>query len=215
MWCRDDLFYTANEIEHRFIQDEFGGTKGTLNEDIRDPKIGYTKAFNKLANSDDYKRFVLEMKETFENVPLIGPKAIEEFNEHLRRYPGQHSVHHKHLIETMYYMAVHKPEKELFEGLVELVAARGESTPEVVSKLTAARASYEPAKEALKAWIKAIDPDDNMDQNDRLEYSVFEIVMDMRRAGIEQLLNDIKIKDEQARTQAINFSFLVGDVVEK
>ena len=61
---------------------------------------------------------VRNILDCYRNVAINGPRDIREWHVYLRKFPDQYDVHHQHLLETRYFMALALAEKAMFQGLV-------------------------------------------------------------------------------------------------
>lgn len=93
LWCRDDIYYAQRLTNHIFSEPE----------------------------AKMLRRFparVRNILDCYRNVAINGPRDIREWHVYLQKFPDQYNVHHQHLLETRYFMALAKAEKTMFEGLV-------------------------------------------------------------------------------------------------
>jgi hypothetical protein len=191
LWCRDDLYYSAQTMNRLF---------GAHPDEAL------------LKDNGKFSAKVDEIKYCYRNVAMIGPRAIDLFNGHLQRYPGNRFIHTKHKLETQAYIDIAKAESKLFTTLVQWQLA-GRDKNKFVADFQEADTLYKAAYATTMQWVDNMYPaivgqPPNPDRDDFARYA---LALQNRSRGIEALLTT-------PANQQPDMSFLGGeenDVVEK
>lgn len=93
LWCRDDIYY-AQRLTNRIFNE---------------PPARMLRRF---------PARVRNILDCYRNVAINGPRDVREWHAYLQKFPDQYNVHHSHLLETRYFMALAKAESAMFQGLV-------------------------------------------------------------------------------------------------
>ncbi len=189
LWCRDDLYYT-----NQALIELFGKTPNAAL--LNDP----AKFAEKVAEIDQCQR----------NVQMIAPRALDEFQAHLARYPGNKPIHAKHILETQAYQEISKAEGKLFDTLVQWQINGQKLNPALIGAFQEADSLYQAAYPVTMKWVDFMyplvpgQPFDPM----RADSEQYATGLKDRSRGIEALLT-------LPSNQKPDMSFLESEVVEK
>lgn len=193
MWCRDDLYYAYQTMDDMFDQN--------------DEKVLNTPAA--------YNAKVAEIRDCYRNVDMIAPRAVDELNRDMGIFPGNRSVHLKHVDETNSYRAIGAAESKLFNALVIWQNADRKLTPEVKQALLAALPEYDKAISVTYSWVDKMYPvlenrqtGEKFVNPDRADFERYVNALKTRKAGIQNMLNT-------APNVKPDMSFLREKVVER
>jgi len=194
LWCRDDIYYAT----------------GLVNSVFNGPTPIYEVDFSIPANAVLFANKVAEIRDCYRNVPMVGPKSLDQFDRHLRNYPFNKSLHDKHILETKGYMAIAKAESALFEALMLWHYNRYQLTSGVIEKFTNVLPVYDEAIKATTEWLDHIFPSAPGTPFDpeRTEYQVYISNLQGRKIGVQNLL---KLQP----TERPNLDFLEAATVER
>jgi hypothetical protein len=188
MWCRDDMYYTGQLMNAMF-------GKAPVPALLEGANLNRRRA---------------EVLTCARNIQMIGPRAIELFNEHLGRFPRNEAVHRKHILETQAFIDGSKAESKLFETLVQWHLGGRKMTPELRASFLQARDLYQTASKTTLKWVDNLYPpvegqpaDPNRADNEKFVFG-----LEARAKGIEGILS-------AGPTDQPDMAFLADEVVER
>ena len=169
MWCRDDVYYMGELIDRMFgphMDAALVADQNSLNDRID------------------------EATDCARNVAMIGPRAIDLFNDHLNRYPMNITIHKKHIMETQAFVADAKAELKLLSALVDWRKKEGKLDNELVGEFQAADDLYKEAAKVSQAWVDGMYPvvEGQAPNADRDDSERYVNALQDRSRGIEALL---------------------------
>jgi hypothetical protein len=172
LWCRDDLYYTGDTMRRLF---------------------GPTPDNTLLANADYFNDKVQEIHDCYRNIQMVVPRAVDLFNDHLARYPGNRNIHNKHILETLSYKEIAKAEIRLFDALVawQNNGRKVDDRDGVIRRsLMEADDLYRRAYPVTMTWVDNIYPvrEGSRPNPDRADFERYANELQMRREGIQALL---------------------------
>ncbi|MCL2648143.1 MAG: hypothetical protein FWD61_14215 [Phycisphaerales bacterium] len=194
LWCRDDLYYATS-----LVNSVFNGPVPIYEVDFSIPE-----------NVALFNSKVAEIRDCYRNVPMVGPKALDQFARHLRNYPTNKTLHEKHILETKAYMSIAKAESALFESLLVWHANRYKLTDTVVKTFTEVLPVYDEAIKATTEWVDYLFPSapgTPLDP-DRAEYQIYINNLQGRKLGIQSIL-------QAQPTEHPSLDFLEPETVER
>jgi len=194
LWCRDDMYYTQQTVRDLF------GPGGLVDRTAPNDSAGL-----ELINAKE-----AEVKDCYRNVAMIGPKALDQFNLHLGRYPMNKAIHQKHIKETKSYMVMAKAEDSLLDALILWQNAGRKVTPAVRSAFEAALPLYDDSIATAEIWVNEIYPvrEGQPYNPERMDSEKYVIALKTRKAGIENIL-------KAAAEQQPDLSFLSEETIER
>jgi hypothetical protein len=141
---------------------------------------------------------------------MIAPKSIEEFGQHLLRYPGNRAIHQKHIKETRSYEVMAKAELAMLQGLIAFQREGRKLTPVSRPALEAVLPAYDESIAAATAWVDELYPirEGQPINPERMESEKYVIALQSRKRGIENLL---KLQPEEKA----DMSFLAEETLER
>ncbi|MGN6370194.1 MAG: hypothetical protein ACTHN5_18210 [Phycisphaerae bacterium] len=203
MWCRDDLYYSGENLMRMFSHAAQNPAHNVLDSTSPD--------FDPYA----YSRKVQELRDCYRNVDMIAPKAVDLFNQDMVKYPTNKSVHVNHVLETQSYQAIGAAEKKLFEALVIWNNGGRKMTQGTKQPFLDALPAYDHAIEVTYAWVDKMYPvlhDPNSGTTyvnpDRSDFERYVNALKVRKSGIENML-------KTAPNEKPDMSFLQEEVVER
>ncbi len=181
LWCRDDLCYCQQTAVDLFANPA------------------------ESPSPEEFNNKILEVRDCYRNVQMIVPRALEEFDQHLGRFPYNESIHRKHINETIAMKSIGQAESQLFEALVRWQLDGRKLTPEATRKFADALPLFEEALRMTTKWVDAMymPPDPN-----RADYEKYMNALKSRITGIQNIL-------KAQPGEALDMSFLTPEAVEK
>jgi hypothetical protein len=203
MWCRDDLYYSANNLLQMF-------DPNAPQNPEQNPLDSTSRDFDAAA----YSRKVLELRDCYRNVQMVAPKAVDLFNQDMGKFPMNRSVHVNHVFETQSYQAIGAAESKLLDALVNWNNEHRKLTESTRQPFRDALPAYDKAIDVTMAWVDKVSPLIKLPNNttyvnpDRSDFERYANALKARKAGIENLLNT-------PPTEKPDMSFLREEVVER
>lgn len=194
MWCRDDTYYSQSKCREMFYQSRDGSPAP---ERIK-----------------DFDRLVDDVRLCYRNIDMVEPQALDLFAQHLGRYPGNHSVHDKHVLETQFIQKIAWAEHELFEGLVLYYLGEHSQmrviTPAARQRLQASLPKYEQAIGSVQEYLDKSFPirPGMIPPEERADFDKYLNALRQRIEGVRAML-------AASPGERLDFSFLMPDTVER
>ena len=206
LWCRDDLYYTT-------------GTMANIGVQImkRPNNMSVPKALETIGAAANYPQLMTELRDCFENITIVAPKAVTLFQEHLNRadkmrWTGNKYIHNKHIKETLYYEKLGAAEGAWLEAFDQWVHDKGKLSEKGRDKFKDAQTKYKDAMGALEIWVHELFPNPDENNPDKDDYIRYAAAIKGRIDGITKLVETLQSDDPKAE---IDLTFLFPETLEK
>jgi hypothetical protein len=194
LWCRDDMYFSQQTMNALF------GTDGEVESARPDDAARQEYITNKYS----------ELEDCYRNVAMIAPRSLEEFEQHLLRYPMNKAIHRKHIKETKSYEVMGVAEHALLRALIQWQKDGRQLTPASRALFEAALPLYDNSIATALVWVDELYPvREGPGYNpERMESEKYVIALRARKRGIENIL-----KLQPGETP--DMSFLAEETVER
>lgn len=189
LWCRDNLYYANDELNRLLLQPP-----------------------EKITSLPNYGAKIAELRMCYDDIPIVAPRAQQEFKRHLSMYPWNRPVHGKHIKETDYYARLGAAERLTLEVLHGWLTNERKLTPDLRSQIEAAKARYREALVAWEEWMQAAFPGDlRLREELTKDFDAYRAGCQARIDGLQKFVDDLDAREPRK----LDFGFLRAEVVER